>query len=300
MAQVWTKILLVMIGLLGMTSSFGQDITLKKLYDGIEDMRLEVEQRNTRTQNQEYKEPFPNESVRLNQKIGLTLGIDCVKTLEPENIGKFSKIDLEKYTTANVSKVLRGSFTRPGAAQELDIFSTPCGMGADFGFAILEMNKFVSIYRGDGISFDGTKYLDSYPRDFFSVKDVNQNGTNEIMLLLRSRAKAPWDEMQAIYLLELGDTNPSSLGSFFVGGFPTAFGDGENQTITCSSRASKELQKSFPSNIIYVQKGKVPQFFAEGWEVNCDYLEKGVKARKVSSLTPIKPVPRAVGLTRLF
>jgi hypothetical protein len=31
-----------------------------------------------------------------------------------------------------------------------------------------------------------------------------------------------------------------------------------------------------------------------------DNLKKGVKAKKISSLTPIKPVPRAVPLTRLF
>ena len=32
--------LLVVFDLLGMTSGFGQDVVLKKLYDGIEDMRL--------------------------------------------------------------------------------------------------------------------------------------------------------------------------------------------------------------------------------------------------------------------
>jgi hypothetical protein len=35
--------LLVLFGLLGMTSGFGQDVVLKKLYDGIEDMRLEIQ-----------------------------------------------------------------------------------------------------------------------------------------------------------------------------------------------------------------------------------------------------------------
>jgi hypothetical protein len=37
--------LLVLCSLLGMTPGFGQDVVLKKLYDGIEDMRLEVKSR---------------------------------------------------------------------------------------------------------------------------------------------------------------------------------------------------------------------------------------------------------------
>jgi hypothetical protein len=80
---------------------------------------------------------------------------------------------------------------------------------------------------------------------------------------------------------------------------PMRAGEGAER-ISCSSDAPKDLRTHFPSNIIDLQKGKVPQFFAKGWKVNCDYLEKGVKARKASNLTPIKPVPRAVPLTRLF
>jgi hypothetical protein len=41
MTRAWMKMLPVMFGLLEMTSSFGQGVTLKKPYDGIEDMRLE-------------------------------------------------------------------------------------------------------------------------------------------------------------------------------------------------------------------------------------------------------------------
>jgi hypothetical protein len=133
----------------------------------------------------------------------------------------------------------------------------------------------------------------------FSVSDISQNGLSELMLVVQSRAKAPWNEFLAVQLLEFPNAKPVSLGSFFIGGPPRLDTDGP-RFITCLPKAPKELQKTFPSNIIYVQKGKVPQFFAEGWEVNCDYLEKGVKAKKISSLTPIKPVPRAVPLTRLF
>jgi hypothetical protein len=291
--------LLVLFGLLGMTSGFGQDVVLKKLYDGIEDMRLEVEQHNARSKSQdEYKEPFPTESLRLNNKIGLQLGKDCAE-LQRENLKKLSEADLRKYASTGVDKVFRGSFTRPNTVQELNIFTTQCGMGGDYGFAILEKGKFILIYLGDGITVDGEHYFSSYPRESFMVKDVNQNGVNEIMLLVQSRAKSPWDEMHAVHLLEFRDSKPFNLGSFFVGGEPMPSGEGAER-ISCSSDAPKELRTHFPSNIIYVQKGKVPQFFAESWEVNCDYLTKGVKARKVSGLTPIKPVPRAISLTRLF
>jgi hypothetical protein len=281
------KILLVLCCLLGVTSGFGQDVVLKKLYDGIEDMRLEVEQRSKPIPG-EFVDPYKRESAFLKTLIQ--------KKFEPcefpDDSGKMTQFRDASGSLVRpdvfIRKAINGSFTKPNLSQKL--YRT--GFGCDMpwvGIAIVQGDKSIAFYD-----------TDSYIYDVFSVKDLNQNGLNEVMLILQSKAKAPWDEMLAIQLLEFPNAKPVSLGSFFVGGPPNSYADGGGDFITCSSQAPRELQKSFPSNIIYVQKGKVPQFFAESWEVSCDFLKKGVKARKVSSLTPIKPVPRAVPLTRLF
>jgi hypothetical protein len=266
--------LLVMFGLLGMTSSFGQDITLKKLYDGIEDMRLEVEQNRLGAFNP--YDPYAKETKFLESKIQ-----NRFKTCPPAGLG-----DKPPAPFVNVNKVMTGSFSKRGSNQELYFTDWGCELST-YGISIMEGDKSIAFYNSETI----------YAA--FSVSDINQNGLSELMLVVQSRAKAPWNEFLAVQLLEFPNAKPVSLGSFFIGGPPRLDTDGP-RFITCLPEAPKELQKSFPSNILYVQKGKVPQFFAEGWEVNCDYLEKGVKAKKVSSLTPIKPVPRAVPLMRLF
>jgi hypothetical protein len=265
--------LLVTFGLLGMTSSFGQDVTLKKLYDGIEDMRLEVEMRPELSRGERPPDPYVKDTKFLKSLIRKRFEA-CVP------IEDGIQVDL------SVRKTIRGSFTKRFSSQKLYLTKWGCEIWGD-GISIVEDGQSIAFYESDTI----------YAA--FSVNDINQNGLNELMLVVQSRAKAPWNEMLAIQILEFPNTKPISLGSFFIGG-PTRTDDEIPNYITCSPRAPKELQTYFPSNIIDVQKGKVPQFFAEGWEVNCDYLEKGVKAKKVSSLTPIKPVPRAVPLTRLF
>jgi hypothetical protein len=276
MTRALTKMLLVMLGLLGMTSSFGQDITLKKLYDGIEDMRLEVGQPNMLRQNSALN-PLKKETGFLKRTIQ-----NQFKSCSPAGID-----DKPYQPDISARKVMTGSFTKRGLSQNLYLTYFACELDGD-GISIMEGKKSIAFYESEHI----------YAA--FSVSDINQNGLNELMLVMQARAKAPWDEMLAVQLLEFPNAKPVSLGSFFIGGPVDSWDDLPPEYITCSPQAPKELQKFFPSNIIYVQKGKIPQFFAEGWEVNCDYLEKGVKARKVSSLTPIKPVPRAVGLTRLF
>jgi hypothetical protein len=268
--------LLVLCCLLGITSGFGQDVVLKKLYDGIEDMRLEVKTPpkiyidfSGRPPSQYAEETwFFKRAFEI--EFGLCYGTDGVKPF-PNPIF--------------VNKVVGGSFTKRGSNQKVFFANQGCG----------KIRSAVSIMDGDkGVAFYNFNLEEPFYAGF-SVNDINKNGLNEVLLVVQSRAKLLQDKMLEVQLLEFPNAKPTSLGSFFVGGPPVHYFDE-----TCSSRAPKELRTHFPSNIIYVQRGKVPQFFAEGWEVNCDYLENGVKTRKASSLTPIKPVPRTVPLTRLF
>jgi hypothetical protein len=138
MAQVWTKILLVMIGLLGMTSSFGQDITLKKLYDGIEDMRLQVASRQGSIPD---PDPFAQDSLDLRK----LLSKNQVKSKQLCN----EEID-GPIGNVNVRKIVSGSFTKPETKQRLYTF-TRCAFG--YGIAILESQKLVAIYDS-GQAFD--------------------------------------------------------------------------------------------------------------------------------------------------
>jgi hypothetical protein len=254
-----------------------QDITLKKLYDGIEDMKLEV---NTSLSGGKENTRFAHETKMLNKLVGKKTNFYCNGSIEMSKKPNFNYL--------YVNKLIRGSFTKPNSKQELYHIGL-CELGS--GIVIAENNKVISLYSFDDHDFD-----------FFSVKDINQNGLNEIIVIVQSKAKGFWGEMHAMQLLEFPKNIPTSLGSFFIGGYPSTWTDGVGDYVTCSPKAPKEYQKNFPSNIIYVQKSKTPLFFSEGWEVNCDYMEKGVgvKARKVSSLEPIKPVKREVPLTRVF
>jgi hypothetical protein len=278
MTRAWTKMLLVLCSLLGMTSGFGQDVVLKKLYDGIEDIRLEVKHKHDLPPNEVVNEPFAKTSDRIDKQIGTNVSKACSSAQELAGYGN-------RYLS--LTNAFQGSFTNPKNKQTMYLMAH-CELSE--GLVIAEKGSAIAAYD-----------LREHPYAMFPVRDINQNGLTEFMLIVQSNAKAPWNEMLAAQLLEFPNGKPVSLGSFFIGGPTRSYTDGgPPEYTTCSPRAPKELRTHFPSNIIYVQKGKVPQFFAEGWEVNCDFLEKGVKARKVSSLTPIKPVPRAVPLTRLF
>jgi hypothetical protein len=290
------KMLLVVFGLLGMTSSFGQDITLKKLYDRVEDLKSDH-------QIQKSKPEIDAENLER---------IHFEEILKRNLETKLSKLYSGKSPNCNeayrdgglyVGEIFHGSFTRPKTKQSVVSYGyCPPIESYDFdcsavlcGLAIVENEIVVANFVDTSNSREG-----------YSVKDINQNNLTELMIVVQSKAKGIWGKMDSIQVLEFANAQPTSLGSFFVGGpssFFDTYGLGDmiiRPSSICTSKAPKELRTHFPSNIIYVQKGKVPQFFAEGWEINCDYLEKGVKARKVSSLTPIKPVPRAVPLTRLF
>jgi hypothetical protein len=253
------------------TNSNVPKTALKKLYDGIEDMKLEYKAGNV-----EQARQYDQDSIDLTK----VLTKNHVKT----NFLCGNDKGLIPVRDVSVISKVSGSFTKPRAKQTIFTYST-CTFG--FGLAILESGKLIAAYDAD-------HYF-----NIFSVKDINENSLTELMVEIQSEANGTWAEMHAIQLLELRDFKPLSLGSFFVGGPPNVYAGG-GDWVTCSPSAPRELQKSFPSNILYVRKGKTPQFFAEGYEINCDYRSVGIKVRKVSSLTPIKPVSRDTGLERTY
>jgi hypothetical protein len=300
MTRAWTKILLVTFGLLGMTSSFGQDVTLKKLYDGIEDLH-----QGSRYQNQTYTpiDYFAEISILENQ-LGTKTRTRYAKNLkdcDPNPEG-------QKFW---IEEVLSGSFLRPSSKQKLIIYQF-CAPLESYYYECQAVLCGMAIVENGIVLANFENKADEARR--YTVKDINQNGLAELMLVVQSRASGIWAQLDAVQILEFSNSTPTSLGSFFVGGPATFFEPADPDPIDPSfdvpifkptkictkSSPEKSLRDNFPSNILYVQTSKKPQFFAEGWEVNCDFRVRGVKARKVSSLTPIKPVPRAVPLTRLF
>jgi hypothetical protein len=138
-----------------------QDITLKKLYDGIEDMKLEV---NTPLSTRDDVDTrYLAENRKLSKLIGERVnrycngGIDLSKKLE--------------YGEVYVDKLIRGSFTKPNSKQELYHIAF-CELSS--GIVIAENDKVISLYAFSDHDFN-----------FFSVKDVNQNGLNEIMVIVQ-------------------------------------------------------------------------------------------------------------------
>jgi hypothetical protein len=275
--MILKRLTLLIALLVGLTTA--QDINLKKLYDGIEDMRQEYEDAHSGAERPSAD--YDNETEFLNRTIGKKITAQFCKSELP-----YGKTPVG-YSYLSVSDVLMGSFTKPNVKQSMYVFYF-CDISQ--GIAILDRNKVIAAYGASTHIFDQ-----------FSVTDVNQNGLNELMLILQSKAKGSWGYLRAIQLLEFAQGKPSSLGSLFIGGPSGNFADGgPSPDEPCKPEAPPELRKFFPSNIIYVLKGKIPQFFAEGYEINCDYRQAGVKARKVSSLTPVKLVPRESELTRVY
>jgi hypothetical protein len=275
--MILKRVVLLMALLLGLTAA--QDINLKKLYDGIEDMRQD--HRNVRPESEEPGARYAHETEFLSHIIGKKISVQVCgdAALDSKNP--------KDYLYLYVSDILTGSFTKPGVKQLMYTFDF-CELSQ--GAAIIENNKVVAAYEANTHVFDQ-----------FTVTDVNQNGLNELMVVVQSKAKGSWGYLRAIQLLEFANGNPSSLGSLFIGGPSGSFADGgPNEDEPCEPKAPPELRKFFPSNIIYVLKSKNPQFFAEGYEINCDYRKVGVKARKVSSLTPVKLVPRESELKRVY
>jgi hypothetical protein len=133
MTRAWTKILLVVFGLLGMTSSFGQDITLKKLYDSIEDMRLEAERNRVLSREETLLNPFEKETVFLKKTIQKRF-----KACMPIEEG--IKLDM------SVRKFMTGSFTKPYSNQKLYLTDWGCELWGE-GISIIEGTQSVAFYE---------------------------------------------------------------------------------------------------------------------------------------------------------
>jgi hypothetical protein len=261
-----------------------KDITLKKLYDPIED--FQVEHKNSSANEFRLSR---TEEKRVND-IAQPALVSYLK-----RSGRWEKYCTDAFNGAfsglNVYRVNIGSFTRIGAKQFLYTFSFcepieyyGC-LPSVSGVAILEDQRLIAMYTDETCAHVS-----------FSVSDINQNGLRELMLVVPIKPDA---ETTSIRLLEFPDGKIRNLGDVPVGVqlgndeiFPSEF---------CANNVYVPVtKKTFSSNIIYVLKSSTPQFFSEQYDVNCNYRSIGVKARKVRNLTPIKPVLRPSGFTRIF
>ncbi len=274
--------------------AFGtQSITLKKLYDPLEDFQTEFQDI---TKNPNGSSPPKPQLSSAEQK--------AVKNqVEPALIAYLKRSRLWTkictvggdggiaYQGVHIHTVNLGSFTRPNSKQKIYTFtacepieSYGCVKSGFGGSLILEQEVFVAMYTDEDCI--GRRY---------TVKDVNQNGLSELMLVV------PFDPIPgtiAVRLLEFPGAKVRNLGDIPTGADPAPdlF---SNETCTGNVVFNKTT-RTFSSNIIYVLKSSTPQFFSEKYEVNCDYRDVGVKARKVRDLKPIKPVLRPSGFTRIF
>jgi hypothetical protein len=275
-------ILLVLLGVV----STAQDVTLKKLYDPIEDFQLEYKTSG------EFRKSNVSQSDA--KKVDTIAGSILIKYLK--RIGRWkscqSKFAGDSYTGIHAWHVNLGSFTQLQKQQQAYSF-TYCEPWEAYsctpnmsGMMILEGQNLVAMYTDESCANFAP----------FRVSDINQNGLIELMFVVPEK---PDSEKTSIRLLEFPNGGIRNLGDINVGiqpgyedMFPSEF---------CSGSVDLEsTNKTFNSNIIFVLKAKNPLFFSEKYRVNCNYSKIGVQAKKIQDLTPIKPTQRFSGFKRIY
>jgi hypothetical protein len=271
-------VLLVLLGVAGTA----QDVTLKKLYDPIEDFQLE------------YKdaEKFwkSNVSEVEAKQVDDIAGATLLKYLKKSGRWKSCQsVPNGNYSGIHASNVNLGSFTQLKKQQRAYRF-TFCEpyetYGCDstiYGVVILEGKSLIAMYTDE-----------SCTKHSFSVSDINQNGLNELMLEVPDQ---PDSEKTSIRLLEFPNGAMRNLGDLSVDIYPSLSIGSE---VCGQSLEAESTKKTFNSNIIFVLKSKNPLFFSEKYKVNCNYSRIGAKAQKIQDLTPIKPIQRFSGFKRIY
>jgi hypothetical protein len=277
-------VLLVLLGVVGTA----QDVTLKKLYDPIEDFQLEYK---------DYEKFWKiNISDAEAKQVDKIVGPTLIQHLKKTGRWKSCQSESEGYYSGiHASHVNLGSFTQPNTQQRAYSFSFcepieayGCVPNVS-GMVILEGKKLVALYTDESCAYHIHR---------FSVSDINQNGLTELMLVVPEKTQIETEKM-SIRVLEFPNGGVRNLGDINVGVqanydeiFPSEF-----------CRGSVDLEstkKTFNSNIIFVLKSKNPLFFTEKYIVNCNYRKIGVQAQKLQDLTPIKPVQRFSGFKRIY
>ena len=281
-----------------------QDITLKKLYDPIEDFQAEY--RLSTTNNGTFVEPklsIDEQNAVKNQVVPALeaylkrvgrWGVSIQKPnheIEERCSYKQSDITDRVLDGVTIAKLHTGSFTQRNHQQRLYTFAYCLpweGPGAWIGSMIFEAGTLIAVYAEPDEDGFGSR---------FSVTDINQNGINEFMLVVPEKQNY---ELYNLQLLELPNANVRNLGDISIGIVPTVASEIFPSKICAENLLISKPVEMFSSSKIFVLKASSPLFFSERYNVNCDYLKTGVKARKVQDLKPITPVLRPSRFTRIF
>ncbi len=276
-----------------------KDITLKKLYDPIEDFQAEY--RLSTASNGTFAEPKLSSSEQKAVKNQVVPALEAYLKRTGRWGQAASTLDDRCWDRAAASPSASerlfdgiqiydkqlGSFTQANMQQRIYAFEY-CGGWETPGWSgsmIFESNTLLGVYADQGNL--GHRY---------SILDINQNGLSELLLIVSVK---PDPDARAARILEFPRGAIRNLGDIDVGDQPWM--DGPIAGEFCPNKTQgTAMKKVFTSSIIYVLKSSTPQFFTEQYDVNCNYQDVGVKARKVRDLTPIKPVLRPSGFTRIF
>ncbi len=275
--------MLVLLGVAGTA----QDVTLKKLYDPIEDFQLEYKTSG------EFRKSNVSEADA--KRVDAIAGSILIKYLK--RIGRWKSCEKSfpsnfSYSGIHAWHINLGSFTQLQKQQRAYSF-TYCEPWEAYsctpnmsGMVILEGQNLVAIYTDESCANFAP----------FSVSDINQNGLTELMLVVPEK---PDSEKTSIRLLEFPDGGVRNLGDIGVGIQP-GYEDMFPSEFCSGSVDSESIKKTFGSSIIFVLKAKNPLFFSEKYKVNCNYRKVGTQAQKIQDLTPIKPVQRFSGFKRIY
>jgi hypothetical protein len=165
MTRAWTKMLLVVFSLLGMTSSLGQDIMLKKLYDGIEDLH-----QGSRYQNQtNTPKDYSAENTMLEKQLGTKIRTEYPKYLRDCDRNSST----ERFWTEDI---LSGSFLRPNSKQKLVVYQY-CPPIESYGNNCLSVLCGIAIVENGIVLANFENKAEEARR--YTVQDINQNGLTD-------------------------------------------------------------------------------------------------------------------------
>lgn len=185
-----------------------------------------------------------------------------------------------------------GSFTRAGARQTVWVYTLCSRDGAAYaaGLALTEGGRLLANLSGE-----------HWASEAYSVRDLNQNGLNELLLVVPDPQQHRWSGLNTVQLYEFQQGRLRGLGRLPVGGpsplnllgdsFPTsAYPMGIPGPVS-ACEAVRGQGPEVLTQVITVEKGRAPKFFSTPYRVNCSYREAALKVKPAGKPQEVRLLP---------
>jgi len=261
------------------------------LYDRTENLPLE---RQALKRGQGF--PAPNTTLQERQSLARLLEPSFARAYRGREYFACDSLSVQDHFSRpdvlEAAYKVSGSFTRAGARQTVWVYTLCSRDGAEYaaGLALTEGGRLLANFSG--------KHLAS---EAYSVRDLNQNGLNELLLAAPDPQEPQGSGRNTVQLYEFQQGQLRGLGRLPVGG-PSPLnllGDSSPTSAypmgifgpvsTCE--AIRDQGPEILTQVITVQKGRIPKFFSTPYRVNCSYREVGLKLKPAGKTREVNLLP---------